>query len=104
MANLEITFDLNEYAHHPALNVLYDEYGECYMWAEIEARAVEDHYGVPGSPRWTTMEDMSVIAYEVNGEYMTFKEFERRYGKDVMDILDEFICERADEQDIEDWS
>jgi len=103
MANLEITFDLHDYEHDADLNALYDEHGECYVWAEVEARAVENDYGVPRSPVWTTMEDMSVIAYEINGKYMTFKEFEAAYGKHIMDMLDEFICERADEHDIEEW-
>lgn len=64
--------------------------------AVVSARWVPNDYGVPGSPVWYDAEDLDVECFCINGEDMTPKGAEAKFGKDAVNVLWEMTMDAAD--------
>lgn len=79
---------------HPTLTPLYAGEGgedglEITVW--VSARAVQDDYGVPGSPTWTSFEDLELDEIEISGVCWTGKQFDAKFDKAIVGYIDDLI-------------
>lgn len=97
METIELDFDLQQYDHPPSLKALYED-DDCAVWAEVSFRYVECDYGVPGSPSWKEAEDMTVVAYEINGVDYTPETLIKRWGDTVEKEMRDFCIAKVDRE------
>lgn len=81
-------------ADHPILTPLYAGEGgedglEITVW--VSARAVQDDYGVPGSPSWIAYENLELDEIEINGVTWTGKQFDTKFDKAIVGYIDDLI-------------
>ena len=87
---------------HPELAALYDVDGNLFVEGEAYGDAVRNDYGVPGSPVWYEIEDITIEEFIINGVSCTFKELVGAHGKDVAETLNSICVDRVEE--FGDWS
>ncbi len=72
------------------------EWNEHDVYMTFTANMVWDDYGVPGSPRWLSAEDITWGNYEVDGVELTAVQLLAQFGKDAVDELDAMLERKLD--------
>jgi len=97
----KILIDSENVADHPLLDYWYDINGGLEVYVTLSGRPVKDHYGVPGSPVWWTIEDVRIQSIEINGVTYTSKQFDEIATEQASAYIDELIEDL--EYEFADW-
>jgi len=98
MELISTAIDSSEAAEHPKFASLYDEDGLLIEYIASGQPCAND-YGVPGSPVWYEIEDITIDNVDVNGIGYTPKELASKFGKDLADEIIDYCHEDAYEKD-----
>lgn len=88
-------------ADFPKLAPLYDKDGYLDVYCVASGNAVRNDYGVPRSPVWYEIEDITIDEYDINGVVYTHKTLTEKFGAELADELHVICADRAAEK--EDW-
>lgn len=77
------------------------EWNELDVYMAFTADMVWDDYGVPGSPRWLSPDNVKWGNYEVDGVEMTAAQLLEQYGKEAVDELDTLLEAKLDDAEWE---
>lgn len=91
-----------EKSDFPKLVSLYDEDEQLHVECVAYGKPERCDYGVPGSPEWVEIEDITVNDFEINGVAYTWSELVAKFGDEIADELHVICADRAAEK--EDWS
>jgi len=78
------------------------EWNEQDVYMTFTADLVWDDYGVPGSPRWLSPENIQWGNYEVDGVDMTSAQLIEKFGAEAADELDKLLEYKLDNAEWED--
>lgn len=83
--------DSGSVSEHPVLSYWYDTDEVLEVYVTLSGHAVRDHYDVPGSPVWWTIEDVKIENIEINGVSYTSKQFDSIATEQASAYIDELI-------------
>ena len=99
MTTVHTTLDAVEsysQSDYPQFARLYDEDDNLLVEVSATGNAVWDDYGVPGSPRWITIDDIMIDEIVVNGIVYSFKKLCEVFGAELADDLHSVCAEAAE--------
>ena len=97
----KILIDSDCVTDHPLLSYWYD-IDECLeVYVTLAGRAIQDDYGVRGSPVWWVIEDIEIENIEINGVSYTSKQFDSIATEQASAYIDELIEDL--EYEFTDW-
>ena len=79
----------------------YVEWNDHDVTVEVTANMEWNDYGVPGSPRWLSPEDIQWGSYDVDGVELTAAQMVEQFGQDAVNELDALLEAKLDDAEWE---